>query len=550
MYERSAVVLERYFAQSFYYNEKNKLTNNYENYRQLIEVLEKYQDVSEAEDKIIRECEDIASQIKLIQKNQSSLYRKNIKLQEDRNLLFENIDESAIELGKQLDKIEKDIDKSNAKMRPIDQEFIDTIAKFNDKSEIRSECGKKRKIIEKDYRNLLEKTNKNINEIDPKNISEIKKITKLEDNTLNIELKDIMLKNGEKEKEQFDSNVIEKSIVFAENLYSQEANILTEIYDKTNSLLNEINNNAVRIKKYKKLSKKSRNVIEFLNIQKEYLTQFLDNERLSVGLGKKEHKKLMKEACNDFDKDTKQINNLNKLLLEEIAGEASVKMYEELYSAEYLTDLQKQEDEFERKLRKLNMTGRILNPIYWRIVGIEKIYSVFDEIVSTEYQRDLSDFKIESSQVNYVIEEPENKEPEKSKRTKKEKIEEVDEEIEDSQDIMEYYDNLDSDSDDSEDDYEYDGIYPTYRNEMEQEDNDEQIDLYNDEEVEEDDEENDTFFKNFYDDDDDFYDNDNEDVYEDLETILKNRKRRLSKSRVKKARTNKKRGIFGFGVNK
>ena len=112
MYERSAVVLERYFAESFYYGQRANLISNSENYRKLIEVLEKYQEVSEAEDKIIKECEDIASQIKQIQKNQGSLYRKIIKLQEDRNSIFEEIDESSVELGKQLDRIEKEIDNS------------------------------------------------------------------------------------------------------------------------------------------------------------------------------------------------------------------------------------------------------------------------------------------------------------------------------------------------------------------------------------------------------------------------------------------------------
>ena len=180
MYERSAVVLERYFTESFYYSEKNRLKNNCENFRKLIEVLEKYQDVSEAEDKIIRECEDIASQIKQIQKNQGNIYRKTLKLQEERNSLFENIDETALELGRQLDKIEKEIDKNNAKMRPIDQEFVDIIEKFNEKSDIRSECGKKRRGIEKEYRNILEKTKKNVEQTDDKNITAIKRIIKTE----------------------------------------------------------------------------------------------------------------------------------------------------------------------------------------------------------------------------------------------------------------------------------------------------------------------------------------------------------------------------------
>ena len=562
MYERSAVVLERYFTESFYYNLKSNLKNNYDNYRVLIEILEKYQEVSEAEDKIIKECEDIASQIKQIQKNENALYRKNLKLQEERNTLFENIDESATELGKQLDKIEKEIDKINTKMRPIDQEFTDTIEKFNEKSEIRAEFGRKRRKIEKEYRSILEKTKKNISEIETKKISEIKTYLKTGSNNVNEELKMIMTKNGEKEKVPFDSNVIENSIIFAQNMYKNEAGILIDVYDRTNRLLNEIRNNSVKIRKYKIISKNSKNKLIFLNVQKDYLAQFLDNERLSVGLGKKEHKKIMKEACNDFKKDTEQINNLYTLLLGEISGEINANDYDQLYSADYLIELKKKEEVFDRKLRKLNMIGQIINPINWRVESIEKIYSVFDEIVINEYNRDISRYKLESEEESedytdeltiddsedytdelsiedYELEDTQKpilKETTKKEETKKGKTKEIEEEIEYSNDVMGYYDNLDQDS--------------------KFEDNQEYNFTENDEEDDYDDyDDNDDFEGNFYKtlyNDDDFYDDeeDDYDVYEDLETILKNRKKRLSRARVKKTKTSKKKGIFGLGAKK
>ena len=548
MYERSAVVLERYFTQNFYYNERNKLLSNFENYKKLIEVLEKYQDVSEAEDKIIRECEDIASQIKQIQKNQNSLYKKTLKLQEDRNTLFESIDESAIELGKKLDRIEKEIDKNNTKMKPIDQEFIDTLSRFNDKSEIRSEHGKRRRNIEKEYRNILDKTKKAFEIIDEETVENIKRMLKNDNENINIELKDIMIKNGEKEKEPFDENVVECSINFGKEMYKQEGQILVEIYDRTNNLLKEISGNAVKINKYKKNSKDSKNKIEFINVEKEYLTQFLDNERLSVGLGKKEHKKLMKEACTDFELDVEQINKLKELLLAEISGEADNKKYEELYSSIYLIDLQNKEQEFEKKLRKLNLVGKILNPINWRIVSIEKIYNTFDEIVNDEYKRDLTDYKIgQSAEMDYVddsyeeetTENENNIINEKPKRNNK-----IYEEIETSNDVMGYYDNLDNESDNDEDEEieenEYETIYPNYRNQFEEENEEKEID--NGEEDSDED-----FYRSFYKDDDFYDDEEDNNVYEDLETILKNRKRR---SRGKKIKTTKKKGIFGLGNKK
>lgn len=544
MYERSAVVLERYFSESFYYYEKSRLKNNFENYKKLIEILEKYQDVSLAEDKIIKECEDIASQIKQIQKNQGSLYKKILKLQEDRNTLFENIDESAVELGKKLDKIEKEIDKCNVRMRPIDQEFIDTIQKFNEKSDIRSECGKKRRKIEKEYRNILENTTKNIDEIDVEQISEIKNNLNLENEVFKENLKNTMLKNGEKENVPFEIDVIESSINFSLTMYRTEAKVLLDVYEKANSLLNEINNNAVKIKKYKKNSKDSSSIISFVNAQKEYLTQFLDNERLSVGLGKKEHKRLMKDACVDFEKDVEQIKILQKLLECEISKQATKKMYEELYCAEYLQNLQKQEIEFENKVSKLNMVGKVLNPIYWRIESIENLYSVFNDIVTTEYQRDLSPFIIDEplddDQNEVYIEEQPKKDTlniyESSKKSHKKGIKEepkaIDTEIEYSNDFMAYYDNLDEgtssdnasnftndtyNDDDSFDDDEFDDIYPNYRNGIE---------------------------------DDNFDDDELDDVYDDLETILKNRKKRTARSKARKAKITKKKGIFGLGNKK
>lgn len=567
MYERSAVVLERYFAESFYYGQSKKLKANFENYRKLIEVLEKYQEVSEAEDKIIKECEDIASQIKQIQNNQGSLYKRIVKLQEERNSLFENIDESSIELGKQLDKIEKEIDKSNAKMRPIDQEFIDTIARFNDKSDIRSECGKKRRKIEKEYRDLLEQTSQNINNIDDHKIKEIKNNLKIQDDILKKELKDIMLKNGEKEKEPFDTSVIENAISFGEVLYNQEADILIEVFDNTHRLLSEINNNSVKIKKYKKISKDTKNIIEFLNAKKEYLTLFLDNERLSVGLGKKEHKKLMKEACIDFENDNAQIENLGKLLYGEISGEKDQKNYEELYKPIYLLDLKKKEAEFEKKLRKLNLVGQILNPINWRIVGIEKIYTVFENIITNEYQIDLSRYKIEDmfetdEDEDFFLDEDEEKDEETvivpeekpkkliAKKMKKDNNKKIDVELETSHDMMSYYDNLSEEPEiqEDEDSNEYDNIYPNYKDVTEENDEEDEEDKNEENNDNEDDDFEENFYRTFYNEDDDFYDDEeSNDVYEDLETILKNRKRRSNRLRGKRTKTTKKKGIFGLG---
>ena len=77
MYERSAIVLERYFNKIFGYDMQNNLKTNFNDYCNLVESLEKYKDVSEEEEKIMQEYDSIANNIRDIQKTQENLYKKN-----------------------------------------------------------------------------------------------------------------------------------------------------------------------------------------------------------------------------------------------------------------------------------------------------------------------------------------------------------------------------------------------------------------------------------------------------------------------------------------
>ena len=583
MYERSAVVLEKYFAEKFYYKDRSNIKINYDNYCKLIEILEKYQEVSKEEDNIINECEDIADKIKKIQKEQNSLYKKNIELQEEKHVLFESIGETASVLEKQLEKIEIQLEKNNEQMRPLNQEFVEALAKFNETSSTRSEYGKKRRKIEKEYRDTLEETVKNINEIDKEKITKVKKAIASEDFISDEELKDIMLKNGEKEKIPFDTNVIENSIVFSKVLYKQEAKVFADVYDKTNSLIDETNNNSVKIKRYKKVAKDAKNRVRFINVQKEYLTQFLDNERLSVSLGKEEHGKTMKEACNDFKKDTEQISKLNEILQKEIIKKATQKMYRELYSPEYLIELQKKEKEFDNKLSELNLSGRILNPIYWRIESIEKLYAAFDSIVTEEYGRDLSKFKIEEEPEpeedeevmgyydNMGEDEPEenknqeliidNEEDDNEEEYKEDFFDDDEEEPVKKEVRFDKMINFDEEDDDEEDDYDFEEDDEFDNNDKEDEYEDELEDeaeiriQNNDEEDEEDYKEDELEDDDNYDDnEEDDFDEEEEDNYDDLDIILQNRRKLLGKNREKnkhkQEKTSKKKGLFGFGKKK
>ena len=596
MYQRSVVILEKYFSEKFYYRDKINLKNNYENYRRLIEVLEKYQEISEEEDKIINECEDIASKIKRIQKSQGSLYKRNVKLEEDRNSLFESIDESATDLRRQLENIEKEIDENNDQMKPIGREFIEALSSFNETSENRADCGRKRRRIEKEYRSLLEKTTNSINDMDAEKISEIKKFIAEDNEKSSEELKALMTKNGEKEKVPFDENVIENAISFGQNINKQEAKLLIDVYEKTKSLVNEADSGAIKIKRYKKLSKDVTNKLDFLNVQKEYLTQFLDNERLSVNLGKREHQKLMKEACEDFNNDVQQINNLNEILIKETINKATQKMYNSLYNAEYLNDLQKKESEFEDKLGELNLVGQILNPIYWRINCIEKVYDVFDNIVTSEYDRDLSKFKIEEPEEDDDgfmeayddIEEDKNAESKEDSKSIKDIISDEDEgedefdtfEDEDSETEEEFEEDDEADDIEDEEEEDYDEEDFNQKDEEDFDDDFDEDDDFEEDEIEEDEIEEDEAEEDIEDEDeeneleeseddeqeeteedeieDDFEEDNEDDDYEDeIDIILQNRKKILGKGPKRKAKEKsdktkniKKKGLFGLGNKK
>ena len=428
MYERSAIILEKYFAEKFGYKEKSNLKNNYANFYNLIEKLGKYLEATELEDNSIKEYEEIVDHIKQIQTKQSTLYKKAIKLQENRNLLFENIDEVAANIEKSLTKIEECIDQNSEEMKPVDHEYIETIKEFSEKSKIRAEYGTNRRKVEKEYRDTLEFTTENFDNIDENKLKEIKAIINSNDNIIIEELKERMLKNGEKEAIPFNLDIIENAAKLGKEIYIKEVKNLIAIYEKTHTLLNDINNNSLRFEKHSKFAKNVKNKLLFIQAQKEYLVQFLDNERLCVSLGKEEHEKLMKEACIDFENDIKQIKNLYALLKEETLGKVTKKSYRETYNHQYLQDLEKRETEFENEMKKLNLIGKIINPIFWRIDGIRNIYLVFDNIVQEDYGRDLEPYKIKET-----IEEIEQTEENIEEKDNNENIEETLEHIEEEQ---------------------------------------------------------------------------------------------------------------------
>ena len=394
MYERNAIVVDRYFSSIFGYDKKNNIKVNKDNYFELVDTLEKYQDASEIENNIMDEFERIAGKIKETQKKQEGLNKKTLKLFDSRKLLFESLDEDEENLKKEFDKIEASIKINENEIKDNSNIFVEEIKEFNEKSEIRSKCGRERRIIENDYQKILNVTVDNFNNILKDKLREIKAFIKNEDKEETKEqMKENIFKNGAKEKVPFDSNVINKAIDTSLYIEGKKAEILLSIYDKTSKLLNEIRNDTVKIEKHKKQVKDSKSKLEFLNVITDYIIMFLDNERMNTIGGKSEHEKIMSEACDNLQNDLVEIQNMYSILIKEINGKATKKLYKELYNIDYLNQLKEQELQFEKNISKLNMPGTVIYPDYWRIEGMQKIYDVFRNLITDVYEVDLSEFE-------------------------------------------------------------------------------------------------------------------------------------------------------------
>ncbi len=394
MYERNAIVIDRYFSNVYGYDRSNNIKNNSNNYFELVEALEKYQDVSETENNIMTEFEKIASRIKETKKIQGILNKKNKKYNENRERLFEDLDEDSQILRKQFEKIQAEIDRNNEEINENAENFVKEIKEFHEKSEIRSNIGKERRIIENEYEKQLKITTDNFNNISIDKLKEIKTFIKSEDKSdVKEQISTKIAKNGAKEKIPFDENVISTAIDVSLDIEEKRAEILMSLYDKTFKLLDEIQKDAVKMDKHKKIVIDSKSKLEFLNSVSEYIIVFLDNERMNCIGGLEEHRKNMLEACEHVQNDWIQIQNMYTLLNKEITGKSSKKTYTDLYNLDYLINLQENERKFEKNISKLNMIGTVIYPDYWRVEGMEKIYDTFKTILTETYGKDLTEYE-------------------------------------------------------------------------------------------------------------------------------------------------------------
>ena len=84
MYERSAIVLEKYLNKVFGQDKQSDIRISYETFKSVLEEMEKYQVITEEEEKIISEFDEIANKMQTIQKNQEDISNDTIKREDFR----------------------------------------------------------------------------------------------------------------------------------------------------------------------------------------------------------------------------------------------------------------------------------------------------------------------------------------------------------------------------------------------------------------------------------------------------------------------------------
>lgn len=542
MYERSAIVLEKNFNTILGFDQKINLKTIYKDFKELTEEIENYQQILEEEDKIINEFDKVANEIRKIQQEQKKLYKSNIKLEEDRNQLFDNLDEDPEIIERKLKKIEENVAENNRRLEELRNNYVTALTNFAQKQEERNMCSRNRRAEEKKHLQIIEKTTNNLNDIDKSIIKDLKDIINSECENEKQEIIEIMINNGKDERVPFNKDVIQNAVEMRTDIAKKEAECYINAYEKTRRLIAEINNDDVKLDKYTKTLRDISVKMAFLKAKKMYIVSFLDNERMSAINGLKAHKQLMEESCNEFKTDMEQFGNLYSLILREIAGRSSKKAYKELYNKEYLKNIEEKEKNFEQEINNIKLrAGAIINSNYWRIDEIKNIYHVFQNEVSEKFGKDLSEFKLEEN---------ENEETVVDKKTEIEddifKTEIPDDDVEYIEEY-EYDDDYDDEENDDENEevseyensnenFDYDDEYDDEKDENEEfEDNDEYDDDEYDDTEEYEDEYDDYEEDEYQDEEYDDYDEDDEsDSYEDDNEEIESSKTKEQTNKITK----------------
>lgn len=537
MYERNAIVLENYFDKIIGVGNGSSPKENYENFIKMVEEIKKYKKMIEEEEEIIKKFDETAQKIQEMQNRENEIHMINVKVEEERNNLFNDISENTSFIDQRLEKIEKIIDKNNKELKELRETYIKTLILFIERQKERNKYARNHRTSEANYLSVLKQVNNEFNKFNFKQIQNIKDfITNYQES--NEKIIEVILKNGKNERVPFDENAIRIAVNERSKIAIEESDLYITIYDKMKKLLNEINGGSVQLPKFEKTLRDVSAKISFLNAKKEYIVIFLDNERMTSVNGKNAHARLMKEACEKFELDINQIDNLYELIKKETIGKATKKMYKELYNKTYLKNIEEKEKDFEKELTNVKInTGTIINSNYWRIEGIKNIYTIFQDIVSKNFSKDLSEYCIEETNNN-----KENKKVKDDKKNKKENLKtkttskrKVNSRLPDISELIEEYSNQfnNNEEDDEEDNYQ-EVIFDDEEEKAERRKYKKSNKNNNDEDFDEDFDEDDDY-DDYYDyyDDDDYDEYENEITEENLENIISNSKKERNKKNTK-----------------
>ena len=535
MYERSAIVLEKNFNTILGFDKKPNLKTIYKDYKEITEEIQKYQTILEEEDNIINEFDSVANQIRTIQQEQKKISKANTKSEEERNQLFNDLDESPEIIERKLIKIEKNISEGNKRFEELRKDYIKAIADFSGKQQERNVYSKSRRTEEKRHLQLIEKMTNDYNTIDKSTLKNIKEFLSSEDNEdIKNDIENAMIENGKDERIPFNKEVIENAVNIRNEIEKKEAECYISVYERTKRILTELNNDDVKVDKYTKHLRDVSLKLTFLKAIKLYIVSFLDNERMSAINGVKIHNKLMTEACENFKADIEQFKNLYELILREIAGKSTKKAYKELYNKEYLKNIEDKEKNFEKEINNIKInTGALINSNYWRIEEIKNIYQIFQNEVSEKFGKDLSEFKLEENENNIISENKTDIEDDIFKT----KISDEDVEYVEEFEFDEYDDNEYDEEHENDEDEEFEEYYND-----EDDENDEEYDEYDDEYDDEDYEED---YEDEYDEDQEDYDEDDEEYDDDDEIEIKEKIKQKSIQKTEKEDSkNERKGLF------
>lgn len=396
MYERSAIVLERFFSNLLGFNKENNLKKVFNNYCELFEKFKIVQNANSEEFVALKEFQDAENEIEEIQSHEEKLYKKNAKLEYNRDLIFQNITQNPEEIEKCSLKLEGDISKNQEKLITLRNEFVEAVRDYNEKKSVLSKCKKSRKNAENSYNVIFDDIKNVLDNIQEDYINIAKEFA---DSDIEQEVINSLIENGKDEKIPFNNQVISIAAKIGFNITAKEVDCYLETYYLAKKLIKELIEGAVSMELHEKTIRNISAKLGFLAAEKEYIVGFLDYERITVIYGKRMHRVLMVEACDKLEKDMEQVGNLYEIILKEISEKSTKKIYRDLYNKSYLIEIEGNDAKFKKEKTKLSLSvGTVMNSNYWRIEGIKNIYTVFYKNIVEVFGKDLEQFDVPEEQ--------------------------------------------------------------------------------------------------------------------------------------------------------